>query len=241
MWKTLLANILDMFFPRNCINCKRSGSFLCDDCFDLIQVLTWQYCPFCYPSQISSNGLVCLKHKSQNHINSLIAAVPYSDPIAQRAMKLFKYQPYIKQLSIPLATLITSHLKQTHIGSEHFKDFIIVPVPYTKNKEKYRGFKPTYELSLIMSAFLNVPIVDALVKTKDGQSQAGLNKSQRLENVKNAFAIKKEFANNLPNKKILLLDDIFTTGATVNQCANLLKQNGAEFICAMVVAREFLD
>jgi len=236
MWKTFLNNILDIFFPKTCINCNRHGSYLCDDCFYLSEILNQDYCPFCYPAKKSIQGLVCPEHKNQNQIDGLICAVPYSDPIAQKTIKLFKYQPYMKQLAVPLASLLYSHLKQTNTC---LKDFTIVPVPYTKTKEKLRGFKPAYELSLIMSSLLDVPIADVLIKTKETKAQAQLNKAQRLENAFNAFSIKDSYKNNLP-RRIILLDDVFTTGATANECARILKENGAEFVCAMSVAREFL-
>jgi ComF family protein len=106
---------------------------------------------------------------------------------------------------------------------------------YIKKKRK-RGFNQSEEIAKLISESTGIKLSTNLVKTKETKPQMELNRNERIENVKNCFAIidKKE----IENKTILLLDDVYTTGTTMDQCAKVLKENGAKEVWGLSVARE---
>ncbi len=150
-------------------------------------------------------------------------------------IKQFKYEPYIKELSKPLAFLILTHLINLN-NLPNFKEFILVPIPLYKKKLKQRGFNQTNEIGKELSKFLKIPIFNnILTKIKQTPAQVELKKEQREKNIKGVFNCQKPGL--IKNRKIFLIDDIFTTGSTMEECARVLKTAGAKEIWGVVVAR----
>jgi len=115
---------------------------------------------------------------------------------------------------------------------------IIIPVPLSKKKKQARGYNQTELVAReIAKNITNLKLeTNILVKTKDTEVQSLLTKTQRTENVKNAFAVKN--AENIKGKKIILFDDIYTTGATANECSRVLTEAGAEEIMILTIAKD---
>lgn len=209
MWKTK-EFILDILFPKFCVNCHKEGSYLCQDCFALIDILRYQPEPF------------------------LFCPASYNNFIVKNLINQFKYQPFIKELAEPLASLIIAHLLSLEKFPD-FRSFILVPVPLHKKKLKQRGFNQAEEIGKELAKFLNIPIVaDGLVKIKTTPDQVGLEKEKRKENIRGAFACPKPGL--IQDKKILLLDDVCTTGATFRECEKCLVASGAGLVLEMCVA-----
>ena len=208
MWKN---SILDLFFPKFCLNCNEEGSYLCQDCFALIDILKTQPDPFLY------------------------CAALYDNFVVKKLINQFKYEPYIKELAGPLSSLIIAHLLNLEKFPD-FRDFVLVPVPLYKKKLKHRGFNQAEELAKELAKFLKIPIIfDALLKIKNTPAQVELKKEQRQENIKGAFLCQKPKI--IQGRKILLVDDIYTTGATMQECKKCLKEAGADVVLGICVAR----
>lgn len=232
--------LLDIFFPQFCINCGREGSCLCQDCLSLIDIAQCQYCPFCNPAKIVLNGKTCAYHKRLKNLNGLYSAVPYQNSLARKALLLFKYPPFVKKLSEPLAFLIITHF-QMLANQPDFSGFILMPTPLHKKKLKERGYNQSQELAIELAKFLEIPVRNnILIKTKQTYPQVELTKEERAKNIKGAFKINlpQNNENILKGKKILLIDDVFTTGSTMEECARVLKQAGARQVWGVTVARE---
>lgn len=208
--------ILDLLFPKFCINCGKEGSYLCEDCFSLIDI-----------SERQVLG---------DHIGPpLHWATSYDNFIVKKLINQFKYEPYIKELAKPLSSLIVAHLINLNKQSS-FQDFILVPIPLHKKKLKKRGFNQANEIAKELSKFLKISVFsDILIKIKQTPSQTELKKEQREKNIKGAFLCQKpEF---IQARKILLVDDIYTTGSTLEECARALQSAGAKQVWGVVVAR----
>lgn len=207
--------ILDILFPKLCVNCQKEGSYLCQDCFSLVDISEKEY--------------YFLKN-----LNGVFCPASYDNFIVKKLINQFKYQPYIKELAKPLAFLIIAYL--TNLDKvQYLKDFILIPIPLHKNKLKVRGFNQAEELARALSRFLKLPLLNnVLIKTKQTPAQVELKKEERENNVKGTlFCQKPEI---VKGRKILLVDDVFTTGATLEEAAAVLRSAGAQDVWAVVVA-----
>jgi ComF family protein len=237
MWKTFFNIILDLFFPIKCINCQRPGNYLCKDCLSLVEISKDQYCPFCFPPKIGGEGKTCSICKKTKYLDGLWVAASFQNPIVKKAIHLFKYPPFIEELAKPLSFLIIAHFNLLN-NKPKLSDFILVPVPLHPKRRTFRGFNQAELLAKELSRVLNIPVKNLLIKTKRTQLQVELTKSKREKNVFGVFEINSKMLESVTGKKILLVDDVFTTGSTMNEAARILKKNGAKEVWGVVVARE---
>jgi ComF family protein len=124
------------------------------------------------------------------------------------------------------------YLMSIFLKKYNFQNFYLTPVPLRKNKLLTRGFNQAEILAQKISLNLQLPIFNKLEKIKDTQDQVGLDSKERLSNLKNAFQVKEKAP-----EKIILVDDIKTTGATLKECAQVLKKAGAKEIIALTILR----
>jgi ComF family protein len=141
-------------------------------------------------------------------------------------------------LSKCLAAVLIEHLVITKNNSENiWQNSALVPVPLEKRKLKNRGYNQAEELAKELSKILKVPIVsNNLVKIRKTLPQIKLSAKEREENLKNAFSIKN--APEVKGKKIFLVDDVYTTGATMEECTTQLLMSGAKSVWGIAIARE---
>ena len=121
---------------------------------------------------------------------------------------------------------------------ENIKTYdIIMPIPISKERKKDRGYNQSLLIARDISKKCVVKIENnTLYKIKNIVPQSTLNKEERLNNIKGAYGIKN--IKNIQNKKILIFDDIYTTGSTVNECSKVLMQNGAKRIGVLTIAKD---
>jgi len=202
--------ILDLLFPIQCLGCNQEGNFLCYSCFKKLSFNTKQA------------------------KNNLLIASYYKDPLIKLLIHQYKYN-FIKDLAKPLGMLMVKKIKNQNI-----KNSILIPVPLHKKRLRWRGFNQAELLAQVISQKLNIPIINnLLVRTRYTPPQAKIkNANQRKENIKQAFQLNLNFKNNLENKKIILIDDICTTGSTLDECTEVLKVLEPKSIWGLVIAKE---
>jgi ComF family protein len=218
----------DLIFPKRCINCGREGGYLCEDCLSLVEINPFIYC-LCEKMEKRSK---CENCKNKN-LDKLLSATSFNNHIVKEAIHKLKYG-FIEELSIPLALLVLNHLQT--INCQIDNSFVIVPVPMHIKKKKRRGFNQSEEIAKLISESTGIKLSTNLIKTKETRSQMELNRNERIENIKNCFEIKNKI--DIENKTILLFDDVYTTGTTMDECAKILKENGAKEVWGLSVARE---
>ncbi|MDD4531812.1 MAG: ComF family protein [Candidatus Pacebacteria bacterium] len=224
-----LKQFWDLIFPKKCINCKKEGSYLCEDCLSLKEINPYRYC-LCERMEKKDKCDVC----KNRYLDKLFSAASFENRILKEAVHKFKYG-YIKDLSHPLSILILSHLQILEVNLD--QSVIIIPVPMTDKKKRRRGFNQSEEMAKIISRATGIPLLsDVLIKNKETAPQMELNKKERMENIKKCFEIKNQ--EKIKGKTILLLDDVYTTGSTMEECAKKLKQSGAAKVWGMTIARE---
>jgi len=209
--------LLDLFFPKFCFSCHREGEYLCLDCQATLEI----------------SG-IHQKEKLSN-LNDLYFATDYQKPLVKNLIQRFKYEPFIKELAKPLTSLIIEHF-QLLDQKPDFSDFVLIPVPLEKKKLKWRGFNQAEEIGKELSEFLNIEILNnVLIKTKETLPQVELSDEERKENIKGAFSC--QHPELVKNRKILLVDDVYTTGSTMEEAARVLKKSGAKEVIGIVIAR----
>jgi ComF family protein len=233
MWKT----ILDLFFPINCLGCNQEGQFICPACF----------------KQIPLNRKLPLKFSRSSALTGLIIASHYNHPLVKQALHRYKYD-FVKDLAEPLGKLMVNRLNvilsevlrlRLRINSESrriSKNFLLIPVPLHKKRLRWRGFNQAELLALGISRHLNISMANnILIRPKHNLPQVNIKSSpERKENIKQAFALKPGPAlpgQVLKNKTIILVDDVCTTGATLEECALALRPLKPKQIWGLVVAR----
>lgn len=209
--------LLDLFFPKFCLFCKKEGSFLCQDCKST------------FPFFLSH-----LK-KRQGYLNDLYFALDYQDERVHFLIKKLKYPPFLKELAQELASFVLEHLEIVE-NKNRFSDFLVVPIPLEKERQRWRAFNQSEEIAKEIASFFHLPLENKLlIRIKKTLPQVELNKEERRKNLKDAFFVSRR----IDGLKILLVDDVYTSGATMQEAARVLKENGARTVIGIVLAREF--
>ena len=226
MLKTTKAKniLMDILFPKLCLNCQKEGSYLCKDCFSLIDILECQFCPAC--QKRVADGRTCPKCSQKTKLDGLYFASSYQDKLIKKLISKFKDKPFIKDLSETLSLLIIAHFHRLD-NFQSLEKSVFTSVPLHKKQLKKRGFNQSKEIAKELSKTLEIPFVDALVKTLP------LQQGKSLEGTFLCKDIKK-----IQDKKVFLVDDVFITGVTMNECAKILKKSGAKEVWGIAVARE---
>ena len=240
--KNLKKAILDTLFPIFCFGCGREGSWLCNECVKKVKILERQYCPQC-EKEITLSGSLCGKcrHGKKSHLDALISSTGYDAPAIKKLTHGLKYR-YLTDAAGVLSHFIIKAL----LFHDCPLPFAIVPVPLHKKRLRWRGFNQAQLLAEKISENLAPPLVisvlDILERKKYNKPQMEIkNYQERLRNVEDIFQLKSDFdCSPIQKKTLLLVDDIATTGATLQECAKILKESGAKKVIAAVVARQSL-
>ncbi len=220
---------LDILFPQWCVGCGREGDFLCPSCRRTLPQIMPPLCPRCGQSQPS--GILCPGCVSwQAHIDGIRSPFRF-DGVIRQAIHQLKYRN-LRALAIPLAGLLQDYLAANPIPGEG-----LVPVPLHPKRLRERGYNQSSLLAQELGKLTNLPTVDdCLVRQRHTPPQARTSKvDERRNNVAHAFTCRDQ---RLQNKPVLLIDDVATSGATVDACAAALKTTGATSVWALVLARE---
>lgn len=230
--------LLDVLFPPICHICHSfipdaSKIHICKLCLEKLSQIPSPICSICgIPFIGVGNNHFCGNCVANPpDFNSARGAFIY-DGVLRDLIHSFKYNN-LSHLRFPLATLML----------ENIKDFIeleqpelIIPVPLHSSRLRQRGFNQSVLLGQTISKEIKLPILpDTLIRIRRTNPQVELSGIERKINVKGAFAVK--YAKKIEGKRILLVDDVMTTGSTMNECAKELKNGGASKVIAVTVAR----
>lgn len=222
-WLKKIKNFtLDLLFPIHCLGCQKEGIWICPDCFNSIPINNEQICPRCLkPSEL---GKFCPACSKNSNLKGVIVASSYQNQILKEAIHTLKYR-FVQDLSLPLGKILARSLKESIFEKYKKEDFLIIPVPLHKRRINYRGFNQASLLAKIISQEFNIPVKEKIIlRTKHTSPQTELKAEQRRSNILNAF--KYVGNNSLNNKRIILIDDVLTTGSTMEECAKIIKKYG---------------
>ena len=206
-------------FPQVCSICgKLNKEGLCIKCRNILEKLAI--------FQITKENL------QERYFQELISIFPYEGMVRQLLLAYkFHEKSYI------YVCFVNFILKNEKIFEKLQSYDTIIPVPISKKRMKERGYNQSLLIAKNLSKELNISLqVNCLLKTRNIIEQSKLNKEQRKDNIQNVYELKN--GEILNNKRILLIDDIYTTGSTVNECAKILQQAKPEKIDVLVVAKD---
>jgi len=212
-----------------CLICQNKTTeikHICDGCFDLILHPKFD-CSKC-AVELQSNHEICGHCQiCMPDFDRVLYAGIYQSPL-DSWVKAFKFSN-----KIILSQLFAALLKRQLTA--RFADYDLVPVPLHISRLRQRGYNQAYELSKEIAKITGIKLNPCLKRTKNTQMQAQLKLKERAANIAKAFE-----AVETPAKNILLIDDVMTSGNTLNECAKTLKKAGAETVCVLVIARKSL-
>ena len=229
------ASLLDALFPPRCGGCREWESEpFCPDCAAKLRPLRAPFCAMCGRpfDPLAKTGALCSPCRAHPHKFTAARAVfLFGEPI-KTAIHRFKYFGY-HSYAARLAPLMLKKWESDPTLSAFAPDFL-APVPLHSSRLRTRGFNQSALIARELGLARDVPLLE-LHRTRPTPPQVGLNAKARVQNVKGAFAVEHPA---LQGARVLLVDDVFTTGATLDECARALKKAGAGEICALTLARQ---
>jgi ComF family protein len=252
---TLGRGLLDLLYPTFCAGCGQTGILYCPTCRGKVCFITPPLCPLCgRPCPLGSTLRAptpcerCVAHPvSLDGIRS----VALFEGTLRKVIHRFKYD-YVQELAIPLGEMLVDYCRPdrgrpnygrlSRNGSSHgqgqeplpFGD-VIIPVPLHNRRLRERGYNQSALLAKRLGTALQVPVLhNVLCRNRYTMSQTRLDAQARSRNVAGAFSCS---GTSVHNKRVLLIDDVCTTGATLNACGLALREGGAQSVWALTVAR----
>ncbi len=246
----IARSILNFLLPQNCIFCGSVLSAIdkncvCQYCQNTLQIYSGKACERCGAplAAIDING--CEECQDANPAFDRIFWLFLYDERVRRMIQQFKYQ---KDRSVRKIIADILYRRTIRFPWQDTKYDCVIPVPLHQKRLKNRGFNQAEDLAKIICRHLKQPRLlkrNILSRTKNTMAQNKLSRSQREANLAGAFSIKSPHREKhkphplLSGKTVLLIDDIFTTGSTLNQCARVLKEKGALKVDALTISRAF--
>lgn len=236
--KNFLRHLLNIFLPPRCICCGEvlsEGNGLCPKCFSSVKFITKPYCAICgapLENPLDEKDIVCGKClKDKRHYFSLQRSAFIYDENSKHMLINLKFHD-----KTSYAPVLAKFLHKAAFDILKENPDIIVPVPLHYMRLLKRKYNQSSLLAHELSNLCNIPVDDfSLKRCKNTTPQVEFSGKARIKNVRGAFAVKNP--KNIKNKKVLLIDDVMTTGSTLKECAIALKKAGAAKIYALTVAR----
>ena len=237
---------LDILFPKKCLGCGQEGILICPECFAQIPVFKSANCFVCHAR--SFDGRICQKCRKKNCsvLAGLLVCSDWNNLLLRQIIYDFKYR-FIRELAVPLSWLMIEFLKYfqfENLPIFNFKndELIFVPVPLHPRRLSWRGFNQSLLLANRVANYFNCRVDDKIIKrARPTSPQMGIKEEKnRRRNIAGAFSLNKNIIkeNKFYRDKIfVLIDDVSTTGATLEECAQALKQLKPKEIWGLVIAR----
>lgn len=231
MLDTFLQRFNDLLLPPHCVHCRSDESWFCQRCRQKISFIDHPICERCGTLVATDTPKDC--HQCQNnrlqHITGIRSAAFFEDNPIRSAIHELKYRNH-KAIAHELGKILTNSYRQYNLTAD-----IIIPVPLHRSRLKQRGYNQSEMLAKPLGKALDLPVnTKALSRVRKTKSQMKLSAAERHENVVDAFSCSDT---KLAGQEILLIDDVCTTGSTLDACAAALKQNKVFSVWGLTIAK----
>jgi len=231
-------DILDLFFPKKCVGCQRTGSYLCKICFSKISYVEKPVCPVCQRQAVGGKTHPGCRGKLR--LDGLIVPLKYKWPI-DAAIKKIKYRWIYTIEEILVLFIVRDFWKSDAPVFD-----LLMPIPLHAKRKRWRGFNQAEIIVNDLAGRFGVKVGNQLVRVRETKTQVGLTKDERKRNISGAFSLcpvpfertqdKQGKLSDVRGKNILLVDDVYTTGATMGEACKVLKKAGAGEVWALCAA-----
>jgi len=227
--KQLQHEVTDFFFPRACIGCGKIGDFICVSCSKKMSRILPPLCQRC--GRPESSGAHCAECWGRKSSLDAVRSVFIFDGIVRQAIHELKYRN-VRAVSACLAAFMTAYYLENGLDGD-----VLVPVPLHDKRLRERGYNQSQLLAAELSRSISVTVNPALVKrvrnTAPQARSAGV--SERRANMQNTFICASGEA---AGRDVVIIDDVCTSGATLESCASALRAAGASHVLGFTLARE---
>lgn len=220
-----VESVLALLAPHECLGCASEGALLCDVCAETLLEPVPVRCYKCL--RLSRDAAVCQKCRRMTALRHVWVATEYN-PTARQLVRAFKYER-AKEAYKPIARHLQDRLP--YLGAE----YIVTHIPTATSRHRLRGYDQSQLVARAVARHLSVPYA-SLLERKGQSRQVGSTKTQRVAQAKTMFYVSKP--QKVTGKHILLIDDVLTTGASLEAAARLLKAAGASRVNAAVFAQK---
>jgi len=217
--KNLKSNLLVLFFPKFCLGCGEEGRFVCSQCLKQIKN-SELCCPFC--GKVNFKGGFCKSHQKSFSFSKLLFVNSF-EGLAKEIIHALKYEGLIdiaQILGVKMAQILLAN-----ITKKEKQEIVLIPVPLFFLKRFKRGFNQSELLAKVINQKTNIPLRKVVFRVKNTKSQTQLDVQKRKQNIASSFILapslkKKDYQ----NKILIIVDDVYTSGSTLNEVAKILKQ-----------------
>ncbi|MDP9099518.1 MAG: ComF family protein [Verrucomicrobiota bacterium] len=226
-----------LFYPPTCVVCAANverSEYLCADCQRRAPRIVAPFCAKCsepFPGAITQTFSCANCEHRVLHFNCAVAAYR-SRGLVRKLVHEFKYARQ-RHLRYPIAGWLRETLRDPRLHGRHFD--VVVPVPLHPARERERGFNQAMLLAELLAPTITAPLRTALERTRYTTTQTAYHRAERMENLHGAFRLRKN--QDVRDLRVLLIDDVLTTGSTLNECARVLIASGAVSVHAATAAR----
>lgn len=229
---SVLSFVLDCLFPKFCVGCGQEGQWICQKCYQEIIFIKNPTCPKC--NHLTERGQFCSQHKKNTQLTGLITCAYYENGPLKEAIHTYKYEG-VFDIASDLSDILIKTLKHFSLN----KNYLVIPVPLHRKKKAARGYNQSELMAKNVAKHYQLELINQkLIRTKYSvRAQMELSQKQREQNVVDCFGwLGSQYE--LRGKKIILIDDVYTTGATLNECAKVLRHDaGAKEIWGLTLAK----
>jgi len=244
--KKIIRFLIDSLFPRECLLCQKEfGVYLCQKCFKSLKFKE-QNCLNC--GSKTKNGEFCQNCQSIFSYQGVMVAADFNDNKIEKLITLFKYN-FIKEIGYYLGLFLFNFFKEKNENNpilfkrKKEKKFtkqnsLLIPVPLSSKRLRWRGFNQSEILAQIISEKEGIKISKNLIKIRESDNQAKLKLSERKTNLNKCFSFldEKKAQIEIKGKKIIIVDDISTSGSTLEEISKVIKKYQASEIWGLVLA-----
>lgn len=216
--------LLDFIFPKRCVSCGDFGSYICVKCRGKVVYVENPVCPVCQRQAIG--GRTHPGCMTRYGLDGLMVGFRYKGP-AKLAIVKIKYK-WVSDAAEQLVGLFCKNMWKFSIPPE----YVLVPIPLHIKRNNWRGFNQAELICKILSVHFGVEATNLLKRKLETKTQVGLSRQERKNNIKGAFELRAV----VPKRAIILVDDVYTTGATMNEACRELKRAGVDEVWGMAIA-----
>lgn len=217
--------ILDLLFPPRCVVCRGAGEWFCAKCQSRIEKINPPFCARC--GRPLPSGACSYCRRITMHVDG-VRALAFFEGEMREAIHAFKYNRRVELAPI-FGTMLKDYLAVHALPAE-----VIIPVPLHPDRERARGYNQAQLVANELGAQTKLPVLErSLVRARVTQAQFELNATERRANVRDAFIADGQ----VKGTRVLLVDDVCTTGATMDECSIALRKCGAQSVWGLALAR----